>query len=125
MLNSVLSTLPLYWLSLYKLHVNIRNQIDRIRKKFLWSGGCQGRRKYHLINWTTICLPKDQCGLGVLDLNTMNIALLAKWWFHFKDPTVTGKWKLILSAKFGTNGLSVLRYSSFCYGILANLIRCL
>lgn len=82
LLNSVLSTIPLYWLSIYKLPVNIRQSIDRIRKRFLWSG-TNTNKKYHLVAWDQICLNKNQGGLGILNLEKMNISLLAKWWYRF------------------------------------------
>jgi hypothetical protein len=44
------------------------------------------KKKYHLVNWQIVCIPKDQGGLGVLDLEKMNIALLAKWlWKLFNE----------------------------------------
>ena len=91
LLNSVLTSMPLYLLSIYRMPVTIKKQIDIIRKRFLWSNG-SGRKRYHLIKWFNVCLSKKHGGLGVLYLNYMNIALLAKWWFRFKDPTVEEKW---------------------------------
>jgi hypothetical protein len=49
----------------------------------LWQGG-HNSRKYHLVDWDTVCLPKDQGGLGVLDLRVMNICLLAKWLWNLE-----------------------------------------
>lgn len=117
LLNFVLTYMPLYWLSIYTILVTIRKQIDIIRKYFLWSNG-SGRKKYHLIDWSDACLSKKHEGLGVLDLNYMNIALLAKWWFRFKDPTVEVKWKYIIIAKYNLHGLASSRLSLFWTGIL-------
>ena len=70
---------------------------DKQRSGFLWSGQ-QGKKNYHLVNWKTVCLPKDQGGLGVLDLKIMNIALLAKWlWKLFNEK---GLWQSFLHAKY-------------------------
>ena len=45
-----------------------------------------------------MCLPKDHGGLGVLDLEVMNIALLSKWlWKLFNED---GLWQQILRAKY-------------------------
>jgi hypothetical protein len=65
-------------MSIYRLPTHVRNEIDRIRKRFLWYGGNSTRKKYHLVSWDVICKGKSQCGLGVLDLKIMNTALLAK-----------------------------------------------
>ena len=105
LLNAVLSSIPLYWLSIYKMPATIRNKIDKIRKRFLWAGSSSTKKKYHLISWRFVCLSKDQGGLGVMSLTRINISLLAKWWFRFKDPTIEGKWKEILINKYGTSGL--------------------
>jgi hypothetical protein len=44
----------------------------------LWQGGKE-TRKYHLVGWDPVSVPKDQGGPGVLDLKCMNTSLLAKW----------------------------------------------
>lgn len=49
----------------------------------LWQGE-HNSRKYHLVDWDTVCLPKDQGGLGVLDLRVTNICLLAKWLWNLE-----------------------------------------
>lgn len=48
----------------------------------------------------------------------MNISLLAKWWFRFKDPTISGKWKAILTDKYSLSGLDSHHFSAFWAGIL-------
>lgn len=39
------------------------------------------KRKYRLAKWSILCLPKDQGGLGIQDLNIKNIAVLSKWFY--------------------------------------------
>jgi hypothetical protein len=49
-----------------------------------------------MISW--LCLPKDQGGLGILDLDIMNIPLLSKWlWKLFNEK---GVWQSILIGKY-------------------------
>ena len=36
LLNSVISTIPLYWLSVYRLPNKVRQRIDKLRRRFLW-----------------------------------------------------------------------------------------
>lgn len=62
----------------------------------LWQGTSQ-KRKYALISWKWVCMPKELGGMGVLDLHSMNISLLLKWWWKLKDPHYTGIWKQIIS----------------------------
>ena len=48
--------------------------------------------------WDKICRPKNMGGLGILDLEIMNIALLSKWlWKLFNEK---GLWQRILWEKY-------------------------
>jgi hypothetical protein len=40
-------------------------------------------KKYSLVAWHILCKSKSQWGLGLLDLEMMNIVLLAKWTVRF------------------------------------------
>ena len=79
----------------------IRHMIDKLRRRFLWYGGSSVRKKISLVLWEVACADKSQGGLGIINLKTINSALLAKWWYRFNDPLVIGKWKEILIAKYG------------------------
>lgn len=48
MLNAVLSTLPLYYISFFLLLCWVRNIIDRIRKNFMWNS-TSDTNKYHIV----------------------------------------------------------------------------
>ena len=91
--------------------------IDRIRKRFLRSGSTS-KRKYHLIFLSVVCLSKSQSGLDILNLERMNIALIAKWWFRFKDSTVLDKLKSILQDKYSSSGLKISR----CYSLWSDIM---
>ena len=74
--------------------------------KFLWQGGKRNGKKFHLVNWHIVKLPKDQGGLAIKYLNLMNLAMGDKIvWI-----LVTGEmewWKLALEMKyFGRMNLS-------------------
>jgi hypothetical protein len=45
LLNFVISSIPLYWISIYRLPVHVRHTIDKLRKHFLWYGGNIVRKK--------------------------------------------------------------------------------
>ena len=97
LINSSLSSVPLYMLSFYRAPAGAREKMDMARKKFLWSGE-KDKNKYHLVKWQTVCMPKEQGGLGIIDLDLMNIALLSKWlWKMFNE---TGPWQEMLEAKY-------------------------
>jgi hypothetical protein len=90
LINSSLTNVPLYMLSMYKAPKYIVKKMDLFRKRLLWQG-VHNIRKYHLADWNMVCSPRGQGGLGVLDLHkTMNEALLAKWLWKLENTN--GLW---------------------------------
>ena len=46
-------------------------------------------RKIHWVDWESVCNPKENAGLGIVDLNIKNRALLNKWvWKYSDEPNV-------------------------------------
>ncbi|XP_058746724.1 uncharacterized protein LOC131619669 [Vicia villosa] len=75
------------------LHLNIAGQ-----SKFLWNGG-DARRLIHWVSWDIVSKPKEEGGLGVKNVEVMNIALLSKWKWRIlmEDEPV---WRAILDARY-------------------------
>jgi hypothetical protein len=88
LLNSVLSSIPIYWMSFYKLPATIRTRIDKLRRRFFWYDGNTVREKITLVSWKKVCRSRKQGGLGVIDIELMNKALLIKLLIRIKDPLV-------------------------------------
>jgi hypothetical protein len=60
MLNSLLSSLSIYYLSLFKVSKSVILKLDLIRKIFLWVRvDIKGKRKYHLARWDALCIKKN------------------------------------------------------------------
>nr|GEV39471.1 hypothetical protein [Tanacetum cinerariifolium] len=61
-----------------KIKTTIIKEINRLLKRFLWNQGetTNGKAKEA---WKDICKPKDQGGLGLMNLQIWNQALLAKY----------------------------------------------
>jgi hypothetical protein len=78
LINSVLSSLPTYYMCSLKLPVTVIEAIDKFRKNCLWRGKDFNQKKYNLAAWDIVRRPKDKGGLGVIDLATQNNALLLK-----------------------------------------------
>jgi hypothetical protein len=45
LLNFIITSIPIYWMSFYKLPVKIKHRIDQLRRRFLWYGGSSVRKK--------------------------------------------------------------------------------
>lgn len=52
------------------------------------------KHKYHLAKWDIMCCPKDQEGLGIIDLWIKNEYLLNKWIFRLLNEE--GTWQTLL-----------------------------
>ncbi|KAK1321143.1 hypothetical protein QJS10_CPA03g01111 [Acorus calamus] len=124
LLQVVLSNLPIFFLSIFKIPKGIFDRIDGIRRRFLWCGPVREKKKVHLVKWEIVCSSKKQGGLGVLNLEDMNNALLSKWkWRWLTQSSLI--WKPIVSDRyrFSSNQISVIprgapRASQIWSGIL-------
>jgi hypothetical protein len=84
LVNACLNSIPLYMLSFLEAPKGFIKKVDIHRKRMVWQE-LEEKKRYHLVNWNTICLPKDCGGLGVLDLTTMNQSLLCKWLWKLEN----------------------------------------
>jgi len=98
-INYVLTTLPIYLLSFYRIPKKVVQKIVSIQRNFLW-GGDNDISKIPWVKWDTVCLPKVRGGLGIKDLNKFNEALLGKWgWQLANNPHQL--WARTLVSKYG------------------------
>ena len=99
LIRSTLSSLPIYFLSMFRIPKIVWSRLEKIQRDFLWGGG-NLERKPHLVNWNTVCREKNRGGLGVRGLSMMNQALLCKWCWRFANES-DSLWRLVISTKFG------------------------
>src|SRR5438128_1278931 len=78
LINSVLSSLPMFMLSFFEIPKEVLKRLDYFRSRFFWQSE-EHKKKYRLTKWSVVCSPKDQGGLGVLNLEVHNRCLLSKW----------------------------------------------
>jgi len=79
LLNSVLNSILIFFLSFLKMPNGVWRRIVRIQlRSFLW-GGSKGARKIPWIWWLDVCMPKSEGGLGTKDLSFVNLSLSGKW----------------------------------------------
>jgi hypothetical protein len=64
LVNSVLSSLPTYYMCTLKLPITVIDIIDKHRKNCLWRGREFNRKGYNLAAWDLVRKPKAKGGLG-------------------------------------------------------------
>lgn len=77
LINSVLSNLSMFMLSFFEIPREVLKKLEYYRSRFFWQSD-EHKKKYRLAKWGIVCSPKDQGGLGILDLDLQNRCLLSK-----------------------------------------------
>lgn len=85
LIKSVLNSLPVYYMSMFKLPKVVVNKIVKLQRRFFWGESSNGKMGPPAINWASIELPKNLGGLGVGNILIKNLILLFKWWWRFSD----------------------------------------
>ncbi|KAF5821202.1 putative RNA-directed DNA polymerase [Helianthus annuus] len=84
LVKSVLGSLAIYYLSLFKAPSGVINTLEGIRRKFL-CGGASMVKKIRWVAWERILSPKKKGGLGVGGIRDLNLGLIAKWWWRYRQ----------------------------------------
>lgn len=86
LLNSVLTAIPTYFLTIFEPKKWAIKKMDKIRRSFLWKGTADANGGHCLVKWTKVKRPKRLGGLGVLDLELFSRALRLRWlWYQWND----------------------------------------
>ncbi|XP_026417116.1 uncharacterized protein LOC113312588 [Papaver somniferum] len=77
LVKSVLCSIPIYNMAVYKWPASIIKVCEKIIRNFLWSGDSEVR-KFKTISWKRVCTPYKEGGLGIRRLEVINRVLLMK-----------------------------------------------
>ena len=93
LIASVLYSIQLYWCSLFIIPKYTISKIEQSLSSYLWSGNSGSARRAK-INWESVCLPKEEGGLGlrrVKDLNDSNV-MKHIWNLFYKKDSLWVAW---------------------------------
>jgi hypothetical protein len=103
MVNLVLTSTATYAICTLKLPIGVIDNIDRARKQCLWRGTDPTKKGGNLAAWPMVRKPKRKGGLGVINLQVQNDALLLKHLHKFYNkadvPWVNLIWSKYYSDK--------------------------
>jgi hypothetical protein len=78
----VASTIPSYAMSFFLLSDGFCHKLDKAFKNF-WCGFPKNKfRNLSLKSWRSLCLPKDQGGLGFWLMKDVNFSFISKLWME-------------------------------------------
>ncbi|GKA15468.1 RNA-directed DNA polymerase, eukaryota, reverse transcriptase zinc-binding domain protein [Tanacetum coccineum] len=102
LIKSVLGSLGIYYLSIFRAPASVLNDLERIRSNLFW-GGNQDGKKMAWVKWSIILNSYDNGGLNIGSLKAFNLALLQKWrWRLFTSPN--DLWVKVVKAFHGHEG---------------------
>ncbi|XP_057518489.1 uncharacterized protein LOC130799411 [Amaranthus tricolor] len=104
LIKSVLNSLPIYYMSMFKMSKGIALKIVKLQRRFFWgrtngeSMGCP------MVKWSDIELSREMGGVRVGNIMHKNLILLFKWWSRFSESDNT-LWKRILQSVHEIKGV--------------------
>jgi hypothetical protein len=87
LVKTMLSSLPIYHMTVFPERKWLIRKIDHLRRSFLWRGETLDKvyGGHSLVNWPTSCFSEIKGGLGILELERFTRALRLRWlWFQWK-----------------------------------------
>lgn len=100
LIKSVLSAIPTYFLTSFKMNKWAIHNSEKFMRAFLWRGKEYDTAKggHCLVRWKKCARPKTLGGLGIKDIEKFNRALRLRWlWFSWDK--YDSPWKGILKSK--------------------------
>ncbi|GJY30115.1 RNA-directed DNA polymerase, eukaryota [Tanacetum coccineum] len=99
LIKSVLTSLPLYHMSLYKAPLGVLRDLEFLRRKF-FNGADINEKRFSMISWNKILASKQKGGLGVSSFFALNRSLLFKWVWRFLSQDAS-LWHRLIAVLYG------------------------
>ena len=81
LIKAILTSIPVYWMALVPIPKSILGKLKSLIFDFLW--GTKGKKKkFHLVDWTSLSKPTSQGGWGIKNLEWFRISLRIKSFWH-------------------------------------------
>nr|GEZ79698.1 RNA-directed DNA polymerase, eukaryota, reverse transcriptase zinc-binding domain protein [Tanacetum cinerariifolium] len=120
LLKAVLGSVPIYYMSLFKVPMNVLHRMETIRSRF-FNGVDLNSKKSIWVRWSKVLASKEKGGLGVSSFYALNRALMFKRVWRFKTQKEM-LWSRVIKAIHGVNGRigshSKIRYKSIWCDII-------
>ncbi|GKC70903.1 RNA-directed DNA polymerase, eukaryota, reverse transcriptase zinc-binding domain protein, partial [Tanacetum coccineum] len=107
LIKSVLTSLPLYHMSIYKVPMGVLNRMESIRRRF-FIGADNNKRKISMIGWQKVLASKKKGGLEVSSFFALNQALLFKYIWRFISHGAGSRSSLWYNIIHETGSLSII-----------------
>ncbi|XP_057761477.1 uncharacterized protein LOC130981788 [Arachis stenosperma] len=106
LIKSVLNSLPIYYLNLYKMLKAVAEKLISLQRRFLCSKE-NGRNGIPLVKWEVVMAPKKAGGMRIGDAVIRNTVLLFKWWWRFSKEDCP-LWKKVVCSCNNLNSNEML-----------------
>ncbi|GJZ61623.1 RNA-directed DNA polymerase, eukaryota [Tanacetum coccineum] len=102
LLKSVLGSIPIFHMSIFRVPLSLLNSLESIRNKFFNGNGLRSK-KVTWIKWSSVLAAQAKGGLGVSSLYALNRGLMLKWVWRFYSQK-TALWVRVVKAIHGEDG---------------------
>ncbi|XP_022024390.1 uncharacterized protein LOC110924702 [Helianthus annuus] len=94
LINSVLSSMHIYWSSVFILPNRVIQKLEALMRNFLWSHDSAFQKGRSKVSWKTVCVPKYEGGLGIRRISDANVALMTNhiWSILTRRHSVWVEW---------------------------------
>ena len=113
LVKTVAQTIPTYYMNSFLLSISLCQELERMINSFWWGMKPNGGQRINWKTWDTVCLRKEDGGMGFRNLHSFNLAMLGKHGWNFLSNPHTLASRLIkakyfpqgnfLSAHLGSN----------------------